>query len=60
MAQDTAHTTQHTERHAGEQEPRGAGHRTRKTTHGVGTPDNRSQGAQDAAHAKQHTEQAHR
>ena len=44
----------------GEQEPGGPGHRTRKTTHRAGTAVNRSQEAQDTAHAKQHTERAHR
>ena len=44
----------------GEQEPSGPGHRTRNTTHRAGTPVNRSQEAQDTAHAKQHTERAHR
>ena len=46
--------------HSGEQEPGGPGHRTRNTTHRAGTPVNRSQVAQDTAHAKQHTERAHR
>ena len=43
-----------------EQEPSGPGHRTRNTTHRASTPVNRSQVAQDTAHAKQHTERAHR
>ena len=46
--------------HTGEQEPGGPGHRTRDTTRRAGTPVNRSQEAQDTAHAKQHTERAHR
>ena len=46
--------------HTGEEEPGGPGHRTRKTTHQAGTPVNRSQVAQDTAHATQHTERAHR
>ena len=45
--------------HTGEQEPNGPGHRTRKATDLGGTPVNRSQVAQDTAHAAQHTEQAH-
>ena len=40
--------------------PQAPGHRTCKTTHRAGTPVNRSQVAQDTAHAKQHTEWAHR
>ena len=44
----------------GEQEPGGPGHRTRNRTHPAGTSVNRSQVAQDTAHAKQHTERAHR
>ena len=43
-----------------EQKPSGPGHRTRNTTHRAGTPVNRSQVGQDTAHAKQHTERAHR
>ena len=46
--------------HTGEQEPSGPGHRTRNTTPRAGTPVNRSQVAQDTAHATQHTERAHR
>ena len=46
--------------HTGEQEPGGPGRRTRNTTHRAGTPVNRSREAQDAAHATQHTERAHR
>ena len=56
--------------HTGEQEPGAPGHRTRvrcgpgrrtrETTHRAGTPVNRSQEAQDIAHAKQHAERAHR
>ena len=46
--------------HTGEEEPGGPGHRTRKTTHQAGAPVNRSQEAQDTAHAKQHTARAHR
>ena len=45
--------------HTGEQEPSGPGHRTSKTTHQAGTPVNRSQVAQDTAHATQHAEPAH-
>ena len=41
--------------HTGEQEPSGPGHRTRNTTYRAGTPVNRSQMAQDTAHAKQRT-----
>ena len=44
----------------GAQEPSGPGHRTRNTTHRAGAPVNRSQVAQDTAHAKQHTQRAHR
>ena len=43
-----------------EREPSGPEHRTRKATHRAGRPVNRSQGAQDTAHGKQHTERAHR
>ena len=46
--------------HNGEEEPSGQGHRTRNTTHRAGAPMNRSQVAQNAAHAAQHTERAHR
>ena len=46
--------------HTGEQEPSGAGHRTRNTTHRAGTPVNRSQVAGDTAQAKQRTKRAHR
>ena len=46
--------------HTGEQEPSDPGHRTRNTTHRAGTLVNRSQVAQDTAHAKQGTERAHR
>ena len=46
--------------HTGEQEPCGPGHRTRNTRHWAGTPVNRSQVAQDTAHARQRTEGAHR
>ena len=46
-------------RHIGEQEPSGPGHRTRNTTHRAGTLANRSQVAQDTAHATQCTERAH-
>ena len=59
MAQDTAHTGNTPSRHTSEQEPSGSGHRTSKTKHGAGTPVNRSQMAQDTAHAKQHTERAY-
>ena len=41
----------------GEQVPRGSGHRT---AHGASAPVKNSQGAQDTAHATQHTERAHR
>ena len=44
----------------GDQEPSGQGHGTRNTTHRAGTLVNRSHEAQDTAHAKQHTEWAHR
>ena len=60
MAQDTAHTTQHTERayrFTGAKWPRG---RTRNTTNHAGAPVNTSQVAQDNADAKQRTERAHR
>ena len=60
MAQDTAQTDSTPSGHIGEQEPSGQGHRTRKATHGAGTPVNRSQVAQDTAHATQHTARAHR
>ena len=46
--------------HTGEQESSGPGQRTPKATHRAGTPVNRSQVAQDTAHATQHTERAHR
>ena len=54
--------TQHNPRsgRTGEQEPSGPGHRTRNTTHRASTPVNGSQVAQETAHAKQHTERAHR
>ena len=56
----TPHTHNNTPSgHTSEQEPSGPGHRTRNTTHRAGTPVNRSQVAQDTAHAKQHTERAH-
>ena len=45
--------------HTGDREPSGTGHRTRNTTHRADTPVNRSQVAQDPAHATQHTERAH-
>ena len=54
----TRHNT--TSGHAGEQEQSGPGHQTRNTKHPAGTPVNRSQGAQNAVHATQNTEQAHR
>ena len=38
---------------------RGPGHRARKATHRASAPVNRSQVAQDTAHATQHTERAH-
>ena len=44
----------------GEQEPSGPGYRARNTTHRSGTPVNRSQVAQDAAHTTQHNKRAHR
>ena len=40
--------------HSGEQESCGPGHRTRDATHRAGTPVNRTQVAQDTAHATQH------
>ena len=46
--------------HTAEQEPSGPGHRTCGTTNHAGTPVNTSQGAQDTAHAIQHTERSHR
>ena len=57
--------TQHTRRnprnwHTGEQEPIGPGHRTRNKKNRANTLVNRSQLAQDTAHATQHTERAHR
>ena len=61
MGSRTPHTQNNTPSgHTGEHEPGGPGHRTRNTTHRAGTPVNRSQGAQDIAHATQHTERAHR
>ena len=52
----TPHTESNTPSgHTSEQEPSGPGHRTRNTTHREGTPVNRSQVAQDTAHATQHT-----
>ena len=39
---------------------KGPRHRTRNTTHRLGTLVNRSQEAQDTAHTAQHTERAHR
>ena len=45
--------------HTGEQEPSGPGHRPRRTAHRAGTLVNRSQVAQDTAHAKQRNERAH-
>ena len=47
-------------RYTGEQEPSGPCHRTSKAEDGAGTPVNRSQVAQDTAHATQRTERAHR
>ena len=50
----TPHTQHNTAgEHTGEQEPSGPGHRTRNATYRVGTPVNRSQVAQDTAHAPQ-------
>ena len=46
--------------HTGEQEASGPGHRTSEAKDGAGAPVKRSQAAQGTAHAKQHTEQAHR
>ena len=43
-----------------EQVPRGPGQRALNTTHRAGTTVNRSQVAQDNAHATQRTERAHR
>ena len=45
--------------HTCEQEPSCPGHRTRDKTHRAGTPVNRSQVAQNTAHATQRTERAH-
>ena len=45
--------------HTGEQEPSCPGHRTHNTKHRASTPVNRSQMAQDTAHATQHTQWAH-
>ena len=44
---------------AGEREPSGPGHRTRRATHRAGAAVHRSQVAQDTAHTTQHTERAH-
>ena len=62
LTQHRTRNPQHNTRseHTGEQEPSGPGHRSRNTTHRAGTPVNRSQVAQDTAHATQHTEPAHR
>ena len=61
MAQDTAHTQHNApNKHTGEQEPSGPGHRTRNTTRQARTPVNRGQMAQETAHAIQRTEWAHR
>ena len=51
------HRTQNTDRHTGEQEPSGPGHRTRNTTHRACTPESRSQ---EAVHATPHTGRARR
>ena len=57
----TPHTQHNTPSgHTSEQEASGPGHRTSKATQRAGTSMNRSQLAQDTAHATQHTEQAHR
>ena len=60
MAQDTHTRSNMLSGHTSEQEPSGPGHRTRKATDGAGTRVNRSEVAQDTAHATQHTERAHR
>ena len=44
----------------GKQEPSGPGHGTGNTARRAGTPVNRSQVAQDTAHATQHAERAQR
>ena len=57
----TLHTQPNTASvHSGEQEPSGPEQRTHNTMHQAGTPVNRSQVAQDTAHAAQITEGAHR
>ena len=49
----TPHTQDNTPSgHTGEQEPRGPGHRTSKTTHQAGTPVNRGQVSQDSANTR--------
>ena len=56
----TKHTQHHPPSgHNSEQEPSGGGHRTRKTTHPVGTPVNGSQVVKDTARTTQHTAWAH-
>ena len=61
MAQDTAQPQQNApSEQTGEQEPSGPGHRIRNTTHRAGTPVNRSQVAQDTAHATEYAKRAHR
>ena len=60
MAQDSVNTGNAKSGHTGEQEPSGPGHRTSNTTHRAGKRVNRSQVAQDTAHAKQRIEPAHR
>ena len=59
MAQDTAHTDNTLSGHTSEQQRSGPGHRTSKATHRAGTLVNRSEVAQDTAHAKQRTERVH-
>ena len=58
VKQHTQHNTWSV--HSGEQESSGPGHRTHNTTHRAGTPVNRSQEAQENAHAAQSTEREHR
>ena len=46
-------------KHTGEQEPSGPGHCTSNTTHRAGTPENRSQEAQDTTNGPRRTDHAH-
>ena len=48
-----------TSEHTGEQEPSRPGHRARNTTHQASQLMNRSQVAQDTAHATERTERGH-